>query len=69
MVYEDELVIAFEDISKTAKKHYLVCPKQHIKDINSLTKLHVPLLERMNKVAEKLLLANAKVQVFDSDEP
>jgi diadenosine tetraphosphate (Ap4A) HIT family hydrolase len=54
-------VIAFEDISKTAKKHYLVCPKQHIKDINSLTKMHLPLLERMNKVAEKLLLASSRV--------
>lgn len=51
LVYEDDLVIAFEDISKTAKKHYLVCPRAHIKDVNSLTSKHVPLLEHMNRVA------------------
>ena len=65
--YEDELVFAFEDISKTAKKHYLVCSKQHIKDVYSLTQKDLLLLEHMNKIADKLLKQNSRVVVVDPD--
>ncbi len=35
-VFEDELVVAFDDIQPLAPVHVIVIPKQHIVDINSL---------------------------------
>ncbi len=35
-VYEDENVLAFNDINPNAKIHILVIPKKHIKDVDSL---------------------------------
>ena len=35
-VYEDEYVLAFEDINPLAKVHVLVIPKKHIKDCNEI---------------------------------
>ncbi|MBR3842612.1 MAG: histidine triad nucleotide-binding protein [Christensenellaceae bacterium] len=36
IVYEDDLVIAFEDISAQAPVHTLVVPKKHIKNVLEL---------------------------------
>ena len=55
-LYEDDLVFAFDDISKdSAREHILVCPKEHIKNVNSLNSSHIELLVHMKKVAEELL--------------
>lgn len=37
-VYEDELILAFKDISPEAPTHVLVVPKKHIKSLNQLSK-------------------------------
>ncbi|MBV1821150.1 histidine triad nucleotide-binding protein [Clostridium cochlearium] len=37
-VYEDELILAFKDISPAAPAHVLVVPKKHIKSLNELSK-------------------------------
>ncbi|MBF0453599.1 MAG: histidine triad nucleotide-binding protein [Magnetococcales bacterium] len=37
MVYEDDQVCAFKDISPQAPVHLLVIPKQHIESLNLLT--------------------------------
>ena len=55
LCYEDDKVAVFQDISKQAAEHLIVCPKDHIKDINKLSKRHVELLIHMKKVANKLL--------------
>ena len=34
-VYEDEFVLAFEDIEPMAKVHILIVPKTHIENLNS----------------------------------
>ena len=34
-VYEDELVLAFEDIQPMSKVHILIVPKTHIENLNS----------------------------------
>lgn len=36
-VYEDELVLAFEDIAPAAPVHILVIPKQHIESVAAIT--------------------------------
>ncbi|BDR67807.1 histidine triad nucleotide-binding protein [Clostridium tetani] len=36
-VYEDELILAFKDISPSAPTHVLVIPKKHIKNLNELS--------------------------------
>ena len=68
-MYEDERVAIFEDISKQAEVHLMVCPKDHIKNINKLTKEHVALLEHMKQTANKILLKNKnQVVIIDDDE-
>jgi histidine triad (HIT) family protein len=37
IIYEDEEVIAFEDVNPQAPVHTLVVPKTHIPDIHSMT--------------------------------
>jgi histidine triad (HIT) family protein len=37
IVYEDERVLAFQDINPQAPTHILVVPKQHIATLNELT--------------------------------
>lgn len=39
-----------------SKHHYLCIPKEHIKDINSLTKEHIPMLEQMKDMASNYLI-------------
>jgi len=40
IVYEDERVLAFEDIKPEAPTHVLVIPKRHIASLNELTPEH-----------------------------
>jgi len=46
-VYEDERLIAFEDISPQAPMHVLVVPRQHIATLNDLTAEHDGLVGEM----------------------
>ena len=39
IIYEDELIIAFNDISPVAPVHILVIPKKHIPNLLKLRKL------------------------------
>lgn len=51
-VYEDDEVLAFEDINPIAPIHTLVIPKEHI---NNLLELNDPkLLERIHNVIKKV---------------
>ena len=66
LVFEDDKVAIFQDISKQAVEHLIVCPKDHIKSVNKLTKEHTILLEHMKQSANKILLKN-KPQVIVID--
>jgi histidine triad (HIT) family protein len=44
IVYEDDRVIAFEDINPVAPKHLLVVPKQRIRSLQEIETEDLPLL-------------------------
>lgn len=52
--YEDEEIIAFDDINPKAKIHILFVPKKHIKNLNEAT-------EKNSEILGKLLLDGQKV--------
>ena len=56
ILYEDDLVFAFNDIQKrSAREHILVCPKEHIPNVNTLLPKHLELLQHMKKVGNEIL--------------
>lgn len=53
-IYEDEDVIAFNDINPSAKVHFLIVPKLHIESLASCEQQHQSLLGKMLLLAPKL---------------
>lgn len=47
LVYEDDRLIAFDDISPQAPMHVLVVPREHIATVNDLTDQHNDLVGEM----------------------
>lgn len=54
IVYQDELVTAFRDISPQAKTHILIIPNKVIPTVNDVTKQDEVALGRLFSVAAKL---------------
>lgn len=54
LVYEDDLVMAFKDISPQAPVHQLIIPKQHITTLNDVDLDHRGLLGHMVFTATQL---------------
>jgi histidine triad (HIT) family protein len=53
-IYEDEDVIAFNDINPSARIHFLIVPKLHIESLASCEEQHIALLGKMLLLAPKL---------------
>lgn len=53
-IYEDEWVVAFEDIHPQAPTHLLIIPKLHIHNINAIEPEHADVLSHMLFTAKKL---------------
>ena len=53
-VYEDDDVMAFEDIRPQAPVHILVIPKRHIATVNDLTESDVQLVGKLVLVAKRI---------------
>lgn len=53
-IYEDDEVIAFNDIHPLAPVHFLVIPKEHIESLASCESRHQALLGKMLLLAPKL---------------
>lgn len=53
--YEDESVVAFDDINPVAKVHLLVIPKEHISDFfeNKNEKTHMAIVKALHHLIEK----------------
>jgi histidine triad (HIT) family protein len=54
VVYTDDKVIAFRDISPMAPVHLLIIPREHIVCLNDITEHQTPLLGHMVQVAKQL---------------
>lgn len=54
VVYQDDDVIAFEDIQPHATTHLLVIPKQHISSLNEAPETDPALLGKILQVAAKV---------------
>jgi histidine triad (HIT) family protein len=54
IVYEDETVMAFEDLHPQAPVHLLVIPRRHLPSLNEATAEDEPLLGRLLAVAARL---------------
>ncbi len=53
-VYEDDQVVAFEDINPQAPTHILVVPRRHIASLNEIASEDAPLVGYLHLVAAKL---------------
>lgn len=54
VLYEDEHVIAFEDIMPQAPEHFLVIPKKHISTLNDLTEADTMVMGMLPLIASKV---------------
>ncbi|HET7318238.1 MAG TPA: histidine triad nucleotide-binding protein [Nitrospirota bacterium] len=54
IVYEDDLVTAFEDTNPQAPVHTLVVPKKHIPDVHSMTEADRELVGHLFFAAQKV---------------
>ncbi len=54
LVYEDDRILAFNDIDPKAPTHVLVVPKRHIESLDVLTESDDPLVGAMTRVAARV---------------
>ncbi|MEW6623573.1 MAG: histidine triad nucleotide-binding protein [Bacillota bacterium] len=54
VVYEDDHVLAFNDINPGAPVHILLIPKQHISDMTAITEENVDLIGKIHLAAVKI---------------
>jgi histidine triad (HIT) family protein len=54
LVYEDEEVVAFEDINPQAPVHVLVVPRRHIPTLNDLTPADDALMGKLSRVSAQV---------------
>ena len=54
IVYEDDLVVGFQDIRPVAPVHLLIIPRKHIPTLNDVTSGDHPLISQLFEVAKTL---------------
>ena len=54
IVYEDDEILAFEDIAPKAPVHILIIPKKEIKTVNDIEKQDIDLIGRLIIIAKKI---------------
>lgn len=71
-VYEDDQVVAFEDINPQAPTHVLVVPRKHIASIDEMTEADIPIvgtvIARASKLAHDLRLQEGYRLVFNNGD-
>ena len=68
IVYEDDMAVAFRDLSPQAPEHILIIPKKHIESVNELTVEDSALMghimtEVLPKLAKELKIADSGYRV------
>lgn len=53
-IYEDEEIIAFNDLEPQAPIHILIVPKEHIQDVNQITDKNMDIIGKIFVVASKI---------------
>lgn len=53
-VFEDDDIVAFEDINPQAPVHVLVIPRKHVATLNDLAPEHDALVGRLHRIAAQL---------------
>lgn len=53
-VYEDERILAFEDISPAAPVHVLIIPKQHISSVMDVAEEQAGMFEDIHRAAQHI---------------
>ena len=53
-LHEDDLVVAFRDVSPKAPTHILLIPREHLVSAAELTEVHAPMLGRLFAAAARL---------------
>ena len=64
LIYEDEKIIAFKDISPKAPVHFLVIPKLHIESLLAVDASHEILLGHLNIKLSEIAKAEGLTQGF-----
>lgn len=62
IVYEDDKVLAFNDINPVAPIHVIIIPKEHIANVNELTEENASVLGDIHLAAKKIA---AKLGIAD----
>lgn len=63
IVYEDDKVLAFNDINPVAPVHVIIIPKEHIANVNDLTQENASVLGDIHMAAKKIA---AKLGIADN---
>ena len=58
LIYEDEYFVMFKDIHPDAEVHIQAVPRQHIKNINYLSKNDLELINHMKLKAKEFIISN-----------
>lgn len=53
-VYEDDEIVAFNDLEPQAPVHVLIIPKEHIQNANQITEQNQDLIGKMIRIAAKI---------------
>ncbi|MCL4361506.1 histidine triad nucleotide-binding protein [Candidatus Dependentiae bacterium] len=64
IVFENKDMIVINDIAPKAPIHYLIMPKKHIKDVQSITKEDADVLSGMFYIAQEISKKNEKAADF-----
>ncbi len=70
IIYEDDKILAFKDISPIAPTHILFIPKEHIESVNFLENQHIDLVGeiilKMKEVAAKLGIGDEGYRIVNN---
>lgn len=54
IIYEDDKIIAFNDLNPQAPVHFLVIPKEHISSMNEIDENNVSIISHISLVINKI---------------
>lgn len=72
VVYEDDMIFSFHDISPQARVHVLVIPKKHMANLNEINKDNISyithMMEKIPEIAKELDLGKGYRVVFNTEQ-